>query len=131
MLKSQGQHRIPNLPFYLSLPLMVSKCYATPQSVWLAFPPALQFLTRPPCDIDFSVCLIPWVNMLGLLVHKSHTHAHAHTLSPTTVTKQATGTLKIWFGTRLFGRGPIERFILHQALSGCESFLLKIQSQCI
>lgn len=71
-------------------------------------PPALQFLTRPPCVIDFSVCLIPWVNMHSLLVHKSH----AHTLSPATITKQSTGKLKIWFW-----QSPHQCFTLHQVYS--------------
>lgn len=79
-------------------------------------PPVLQFLTRPPCVIDFSLSLIPWVNMLSLLVHKSH----AHTLSPATITKQSTGKLKIWFW-----QSPRKCFTLHQVcLVGVNHFCL-------
>lgn len=65
--------------FVISLPLCLIDWLTNIR--WLLYlfvslPLALQFLTRPPYDIDFSVCVIPQVNILSLLVHKSHTHIH-------------------------------------------------------
>lgn len=82
---------------YLSIPVIgkLMSCDPHPPPglpAYLPFCSAVQ--ARPPFDIDFSVCLTPWVIMLSLFVHKSHmstcTQTHTeHTHSTTTVTKLA------------------------------------------